>query len=171
MLGQTQTKKVGLKRLTCLSVANAQYFGGGLQVRKACVALTPHSGTDFEYSFQMAPNASTNSGKFSVVALCNIGLIRFVIESFALRKGKHLTHKGVSEFEAQHVSIDMDEDGTPYLVELDGDVSTNGNRTPSEIPLYRAYCVENLCSMPMPLRMNFRLLEKFPPASPNSLLH
>mmetsp|Transcript_9502 Transcript_9502/g.34841 ORF Transcript_9502/g.34841 Transcript_9502/m.34841 type:complete len:402 (-) Transcript_9502:183-1388(-) len=97
--------KVSLERLTCLVVANAQYFGGGLQV---------------------APNAKTNSGTFNVVALQNIGLLRFLVDSFAMRQGKHLGMDGVTEHNASAVDVDMAhtaEGHSRYEVELDGEVA------------------------------------------------
>lgn len=83
--------------ITCLAVANGQYFGGGMRV---------------------APEARTDDGLFDVTIWSGFGLADFVLKSRRLYDGSHVELPGTRTLRAHRVEVQSDEE---CLLDVDGE--------------------------------------------------
>lgn len=83
--------------LTCLAIANGQYFGGGMKV---------------------APEARTDDGIFDVTLWQGYGLGDFVLKGKKLYDGSHVALSGTRTYKARRVEATCEED---CLLDVDGE--------------------------------------------------
>src|SRR5690606_10307306 len=83
--------------ITCIAVANGQYFGGGMKV---------------------APGARTDDGLFDVTIWSGYGLADFVLQARRLYDGSHVRLPGTRTLRARKVEIESDAE---VLLDVDGE--------------------------------------------------
>ncbi len=83
--------------VTTFSVANGQYFGGGMKV---------------------APGASTSDGLFDITVWTGYGLMDFALKSKAIYDGSHTQFPGTKQFKCKTVTAQSDAE---VLLDVDGE--------------------------------------------------
>lgn len=84
-------------KVTTLSVANGQYFGGGMKV---------------------APNADPSDGVFDVTVWTGYSLVDFVLKTKAIYDGSHTRYPGTRTLRCKRMTAESDEE---VLLDVDGE--------------------------------------------------
>lgn len=82
-------------------VANARYFGGGMQI---------------------APAAKVNDGQFDVVNIGDLGTLKIILNGYSLYTGGHLNLAEVNSRKAKRIEISPYDPNEEILIETDGEL-------------------------------------------------
>lgn len=82
-------------------VANARYFGGGMQI---------------------APAAKVNDGQFDVVNIGDLGTLKIILNGYSLYTGGHLNLAEVNSRKAKRIEISPYDSNEEILIETDGEL-------------------------------------------------